>query len=61
MKTSSVLGKKVLSRTDKQNLGPPPKAVLSQEAINALKLSQKYKHIRPKPYVLPLDALAGLS
>ncbi len=35
--------------------------VLSKEAVNALRLSQQYGHIKPKPYTIPLDTLGGFK
>ncbi len=60
MKNNNTLADKVRRRQE-DYVRRRDKSVLSKEAVNALRLSQQYSHIKPKPYTIPLDTLAGFN
>ena len=55
------LSKKVEDRisTNEVESAKPQAPILSEKAAEALKLAQKFSHIKAEPYILPLESMSS--
>ena len=55
------LSKKVEERisTNEVESAKPQAPILSEKAAEALKLAQKFSHIKAEPYILPLESMSS--